>query len=118
MSYLSIDKYDILSYNIGADNKFKKGDYKMKHCQNCGNQLHDQAVVCTNCGCACAAPQPTYQNYAPNNAGYQPNITQPNPYQQTAYQPNHYQPVVDKESSSTANCALIFAILMPALLRP
>ena len=24
----------------------------MKYCTKCGTQIHDEAVVCTNCGCA------------------------------------------------------------------
>ena len=71
----------------------------MKYCRRCNNQLLDEAVVCPRCGCACGAP-PVYQA-APQY--YQPQY-QANPY---------YQPVIDKESSSTANCALLFAFLMP-----
>ena len=28
----------------------------MKYCGNCGNELHDQAVVCPSCGHAAATP--------------------------------------------------------------
>ena len=30
----------------------------MKYCAKCGAQMVDEAVVCTNCGCAAAANQP------------------------------------------------------------
>lgn len=91
----------------------------MKHCQKCGNQLHDEAVVCPNCGCACVAQPASYPNYAAGNTAYQSvpyqNTPPQNvPYQNAPYQANPYQqPPIDTESSSIANCALIFAILMP-----
>lgn len=56
----------------------------MKYCSKCGKELMDEAVICVNCGCAVANEQTA------------------NP---TAVQ--------NRESSSTANCALIFAFLCP-----
>ncbi len=84
----------------------------MKICPNCGNQVMDAAVVCVSCGCSLAPQQPQYQQ--PMNYG-QPQYQQPvqPQYQQPVqpmYQPN---PMMDMESSSTANCALLFAFLMP-----
>lgn len=64
----------------------------MKFCQKCGKELFDEAVICTGCGCSCA------------------------PQQSNAYNSNVVSnQVPDQESSSTANCALLFAFLMPII---
>ncbi len=36
----------------------------MRFCTHCGAQLHDEAVICVKCGCACA-PQKTTASVAP-----------------------------------------------------
>lgn len=39
----------------------------MKFCQKCGKELVDEAVICTNCGCAVGgAPVQQYSADAPN----------------------------------------------------
>ena len=55
-------------------------------CPKCGKQIHDEAVVCIGCGC-----QVPGKTTIPENTDNKP----------------------QKESNSTANCALIFAFLIP-----
>ena len=77
----------------------------MRFCSKCGKELDDNAVFCMNCGNAVDAQSAAHQPY---QQGYQ------QPYQQGYQQP--YQPYNngnDRESSSTANCALLFAFLVP-----
>ena len=77
----------------------------MRFCSKCGKELDDNAVFCMNCGNAVDVQSAAHQ---PNQQGYQ------QPYQQGYQQP--YQPYnngLDRESSSTANCALLFAFLVP-----
>lgn len=67
----------------------------MKFCQKCGKELLDQAVICPGCGCSCAPQQTTaVPTYASNTVVNQ---------------------VTDMESSSLANCALLFSFLMPII---
>ena len=35
-----------------VNNDIQQDEIHMKYCSNCGAELHKQAVVCTNCGCA------------------------------------------------------------------
>ena len=56
-------------------------------CQKCGKEIHSDAVVCIHCGCSV-------------NRGSSP-LTQQTPRREVL------------ESSSTANCALLFAFLVP-----
>ena len=37
----------------------------MKFCSKCGKQIHDEAVVCVNCGCS-VAPLPSVVEDAPS----------------------------------------------------
>ncbi len=109
----------------------------MRFCSKCGKELDDNAVFCMNCGNAVdaqsAAHQPYQQGYQqpyqqgyqqPYQQGYQQPYQQgyqqpyQQPYQQGYQQPYQqpYQPYnngLDRESSSTANCALLFAFLVP-----
>ncbi len=34
----------------------------MKYCVHCGNEIHDEAVVCVKCGCSVEAPKPVTVN--------------------------------------------------------
>lgn len=65
----------------------------MKYCSNCGKQLREDELFCSECGNAVnAVPQ-------------QPIPAQPSaPYQ---------QPMVEEEKKTLATCALAFAFLMP-----
>ena len=38
----------------------------MKYCARCGAELHDEAVICTKCGCPVDAMRSPYDNYASN----------------------------------------------------
>ena len=58
-------------------------------CQKCGKEINDEAVVCIGCGCPVNSAQ---------------TATTANPSVQNKPIP---------ESNSTANCALLFAFLMP-----
>lgn len=57
-------------------------------CPKCGKEINDEAVVCIGCGCSVKSTQ---------SATTAPTST--------------HKPV--PESSSTANCALLFAFLIP-----
>ena len=57
------------------------------YCSKCGKEIHDQAVVCTGCGCAVKQNE---DKMSVENSNKQ-----------------------KRESSSTANCALLFAFLIP-----
>ena len=39
----------------------------MKYCARCGAELHDEAVICTKCGCPVDGMRGPYDNYASNN---------------------------------------------------
>ena len=42
----------------------------MRYCQKCGAQVHDDAVVCTSCGCAVGGVHPARpMEYLPTNRG-------------------------------------------------
>lgn len=56
----------------------------MKYCSKCGKELMDEAVICVNCGCAVVNEQTANQTAVQN-----------------------------RESSGTANCALVFSFLCP-----
>ena len=56
-------------------------------CQKCGKEIHNEAVVCIHCGCSV-------------NRG-----------SSVSTQNTSYRAV--QESSSTANCAMLFAFLIP-----
>ena len=58
-------------------------------CQKCGKEINDEAVVCIGCGCPVSTAQTT------TNAN---SSTQNKPI---------------PESNGTANCALVFAFLIP-----
>lgn len=57
-------------------------------CQKCGKEINDEAVICVGCGC------PVKSNT--NSVTTEPSVAKP-----------------ERESSSTASTALIFAFLMP-----
>ena len=56
-------------------------------CQKCGKEINDEAVVCVGCGCPVQNAKNTPVENSPSNP--------------------------PRESNSTANCALIFAFLLP-----
>lgn len=80
----------------------------MKYCTNCGKQLREDEVFCSECGNAVnAAPQqPIYgqQPYSPQQA---PQFQQPVQVQQPPYSQ------VEEEKKTLATCALVFAFIMP-----
>lgn len=55
-------------------------------CQKCGKEINDDAVVCVGCGCSVQQKSSVSDNQSTKEA---------------------------KESNSTANCALLFAFLLP-----
>lgn len=62
-------------------------------CQNCGNEINDNAVVCPKCGC------PT-ENNGGNNVSAASAVSN--------------APVIENgEKRTLADCALVFSILMP-----
>jgi len=61
----------------------------MKYCSKCGKELLDEAVICVGCGCPVSGG-PLSKPSAPQEA-----------------------PFEKKESPGTANCALVFAFLIP-----
>ena len=82
----------------------------MKFCENCGAQMPDDALCCTNCGTPIAASQvPNHpfeqQDYQPQSAQYQQ--TQ---YQQTPFQQAPYQSAGDIGVNNKALVALILGI--------
>ena len=38
----------------------------MKYCSKCGSEIHDEAVICTHCGCSVAQTQGVSSADAPN----------------------------------------------------
>ena len=76
------------------------------YCKNCGAQLPDNAVFCTECGAQQAAPQPQPQPQP------QPTYQQPQQpvYQQPVYQQPQYTPVV-AASTADAGSAFTFGLL-------
>ena len=51
----------------------------MKFCTKCGTQLHEEAVVCTKCGCMVAGT-PFYPPQSPAPRAYAPQAYVPRPY--------------------------------------
>lgn len=90
----------------------------MKFCSKCGKELMDDAVVCVGCGCPVntnaqqqyGAPQQQYGAPQQQYGMPQQQYGAPHPPMMNG---NMQNPVVDRESSSTANCALLFAFLIP-----
>ena len=86
------------------------------YCKNCGAQLPDNAVFCTECGAQQAAPQPQPQPQP------QPTYQQPQQpvYQQPVYQQPQYTPVVATPDAGpifvTGLLSLIFAGLIGLIL--
>ncbi len=77
----------------------------MKFCPNCGKELRDDELFCSECGNAVnAAPQQPIQGQQPIY-GQQPY----SPQQASQFQ----QPPIEKEKNTLATCALVFAFLMP-----
>ena len=70
----------------------KTGEYKMKICPKCNNQLEDSAAFCDKCGANLTVqqtPQPTYNQTQPTYSAQQPYANYV-----TNQQPNVYQPPV------------------------
>lgn len=61
-------------------------------CQKCGKEINDEAVICVGCGC----PVTPVQSSTPSAS---------------TISSSNSKPV--QESNSTANCALLFAFLIP-----
>ncbi|MBP5208349.1 MAG: zinc ribbon domain-containing protein [Clostridia bacterium] len=86
------------------------------YCKNCGAQLPDNAVFCTECGAQQAAPKPQPQ------PKQQPTYQQPQQpvYQQPVYQQPQYTPVVATPDAGpifvTGLLSLIFAGLVGLIL--
>ena len=86
------------------------------YCKNCGAQLPDNAVFCTECGAQQAAPQPQPQPQP------QPTYQQPQQpvYQQPVYQQPQYTPVAATPDAGpifvTGLLSLIFAGLVGLIL--
>ncbi len=90
--------YKIESFKIGAARRIRKSSemrYIMAFCQNCGQQLPENANACPGCGTfvnAQAAPQQNQQNSQQNYQQNQQAYQQPQPgFQQN--QPGYQQPL-------------------------
>ena len=88
-------------------------------CNNCGNQVDDNAVVCPYCGVQLAAnaapqqPQPAYDQQNAQPQYQQPAYQQPQ-YQQPVYQQPQYgaqAPMEDPQERAMSKSALIWGIL-------
>lgn len=80
----------------------------MKYCTNCGAQMPDDALSCTNCGTPLQASQIPKQPDQEFNASQQPNYSQPNqpPFNQQA----GYVQIGNNQVNSKALIAMILGI--------
>lgn len=80
----------------------------MKYCTNCGAQMPDEALSCTNCGTPLQASQIPKQPDQEFNAGQQPDYSQPN--QQPLNQQAGYVQIGNNQVNSKALIAMILGI--------
>jgi Predicted membrane protein len=76
----------------------------MKLCSNCGSQMPDEAVICTNCGA------PLQANQVPQQAYQQPTYVQ-QPYDQQAYGQQPYGQMPNSPEKGKAIASLVCGII-------